>query len=75
MRQFQSLHTLSSFAPLKFKLYVHDNSKTEVQSIPIAELELAWEEDYIGISKKNAYFGIDMKSPETDIGTYPSQTV
>lgn len=48
-------------------VYVHDNSKTEVQSIPIAELELAWAEDYIGISKKNAYFGIDMKSPETDM--------
>lgn len=42
-------------------VYVHDNSKTEVQTIPIAELELAWAEDYIGISKKNAYFGIDMK--------------
>ena len=48
-------------------VYVHDNSKTEVQTIPIAELELAWAEDYIGISKKNAYFGIDMKSPETDM--------
>lgn len=34
--------------------YVHDNSKTEVQTIPIAELELAWAEDYIGISRKNA---------------------
>lgn len=48
-------------------VYVHDNSKTEVQIIPIAELELAWAEDYIGISRKNAYFGINMKSPETDI--------
>lgn len=34
--------------------YVCDNSKTEVQPIPIAELELAWAEDYIGMSKKNA---------------------
>lgn len=48
-------------------VYVHDNSKTEVQIIPIAELELAWAEDYIGISKKNAYFGINMKFPKTDI--------
>lgn len=47
-------------------VYVHDNSKAEMQTIPIAELELAWAEDYIGISKKNAYFGIDMRSPETD---------
>lgn len=47
--------------------YVHDNSKTKVQIIPIVELELAWAEDYIGISKKNAYFGIDMKTPETDV--------
>ncbi|MDE5781752.1 MAG: DUF4872 domain-containing protein [Lachnospiraceae bacterium] len=48
-------------------VYFHDNSKTEVQTILIAELGLAWAEDYIGISKKNAYFGIDMKTPETDI--------
>lgn len=48
-------------------VYVHDNSKAEVQTIPVAELELAWAEDYIGISKKNAYFGIDMKTPETDM--------
>lgn len=48
-------------------VYVYDNSKTEVQVIPIVELELAWAENYIGISKKNAYFGIDMKSPETDV--------
>ena len=26
-------------------VYVHDNSKTEVQIIPIAELELAWAEE------------------------------
>lgn len=48
-------------------VYVHDNSKIEVQTIPIVELELAWAEGYIGISKKNAYFGIDMQSPKTDI--------
>ena len=48
-------------------VYVHDNSKTEVQIIPIVELALAWAKDYIGISKKNAYFGINMKSPGTDI--------
>lgn len=48
-------------------VYVHDNSRTEVQAIPITELELAWAAGYMGISRKNAYFGIDMKSPETDM--------
>lgn len=48
-------------------VYVHDNSQVKVQAIPISDLEMAWAENYIGISKKNAYFGIDMKSPETDI--------
>lgn len=47
--------------------YIHDNSRAGVQNIPIGKLELAWAEDYMGISRKNAYFGIDMKFPETDI--------
>lgn len=49
------------------KVYVHDNSKVGVQTIPIDDLKQAWENDYIGISKKNAYFGIDMTSPNYDI--------
>lgn len=48
-------------------VYVHDNSKVGVQTIPVSDLKQAWAEDYVGISKKNTYFGIDMKSPETDI--------
>lgn len=48
-------------------VYVHDNSKMEVQSIPIDDLQQAWANDYIGISKKNAYFGIDMNCPNHDI--------
>ena len=45
-------------------VYVHDNSKIGVQTIPVDDLRLAWANDYIGISKRNAYFGIDMKSPK-----------
>lgn len=49
------------------KVYVHDNSKDGVQTITVFDLEQAWADGYIGISKKNTYFGIDMKCPETDI--------
>lgn len=48
-------------------VYVHDNSQIGVQQIPVADLRLAWANDYIGISKRNAYFGIDMKAPDHDI--------
>ncbi len=48
-------------------VYVHDNSKIGVQTVPVDDLRLAWANDYIGISKRNAYFGIDMKSPNHDI--------
>lgn len=47
--------------------YIHDNSKEGVQPVPLSNLEQAWAKSYIGISKKNTYFGINMKSPETDI--------
>ena len=40
-------------------IYIHDNSKKEIQKVSYECLELAWKNDYIGISKKNAYFGID----------------
>lgn len=49
------------------KVYIHDNSKGDVQTITVSDLEQAWAMGYIGISKKNTYFGIEMKSPETDI--------
>lgn len=47
--------------------YIHDNSKEGVQPVPLSNLEQAWAKSYIGICKKNTYFGINMKSPETDI--------
>lgn len=47
--------------------YIHDNSKEGVQAVPLSNLEQAWAKSYIGISKKNTYFGINMKSPEADI--------
>ncbi|WP_353096776.1 BtrH N-terminal domain-containing protein [Tissierella praeacuta] len=49
-------------------IYIHDNSKQGIQSIFLDDLLLAWQNDYIGISKKNAYFGIDMKEPNVNVG-------
>lgn len=50
-------------------VYVHDNSRPEVEMIPWGDLQQAWAADYIGISKKNAYFGIDMQNPNRDISS------
>ena len=50
-------------------IYVHDNSRPEVEMIPWGDLQQAWAADYIGISKKNAYFGIDMQNPNRDISS------
>lgn len=47
--------------------YIQDNSQEGVQAVPVSNLEQAWAKSYIGISKKNTYFGIHMKSPEVDI--------
>jgi hypothetical protein len=47
-------------------VYIHDNSKTGVQPIPNEDLQLAWQNDYLNISKKNAYFGIDFDDQERD---------
>lgn len=54
-------------------VYVHDNSKQGVQCIPLTDLQLAWANDYIGISKRNAYFGIDMRKPNLDISSIVQQ--
>jgi len=48
-------------------VFVHDNSKLGVQTVPNSDLQQAWAQDYIGISKKNAYFGIDMCRPNLNI--------
>lgn len=45
-------------------IYVLDNSKIGVQAIPYCDLEMAWQKDYYNISKKNAYFGIDLLEVE-----------
>lgn len=42
-------------------IYVHDNSKNDIQKVSVYNLELAWKEGYLNISKKNAYFGIKFK--------------
>jgi len=59
----------------EINVYVHDNSKAGVQAIPAEELYLAWSDDYIGISKKNAYFGIDMKTPNPNVSDIVQQGV
>ncbi len=49
-------------------VYVHDNSEGDIQSIPLNDLQAAWANGYMGISKKNAYFGIDLNTPDIDTG-------
>jgi hypothetical protein len=48
-------------------VYVHDNSKEDIQTVPFTDLCLAWENSYIGISGKNAYFGINFTNPNYDM--------
>lgn len=47
-------------------VFVLDNSKPEIQSVSYADLEMAWQEGYLNISKKNAYFGIEFLKAERD---------
>ncbi len=54
-------------------VYVNDNSRQDIQRIPLDDLQRAWASDYIGISKKNAYFGIDMQHPNLDISAIVQQ--
>lgn len=54
-------------------VYVHDNSKPDVQCIPLNDLQLAWANDYMGISKKNTYFAIDMHHPNHNISALVQQ--
>lgn len=42
-------------------IYIHDNSMPEVQRISLEDLENAWGSQYLNISRKNAYFGIEFK--------------
>lgn len=48
-------------------VYLHDNDRNGIQSISHADLEMAWADGYMGFSKKNTYFGIDMKTPDQDV--------
>lgn len=48
-------------------VFIHDNSRDGVQVVPNSDLQKAWAQEYMGISKKNAYFGIDMCRPNNDI--------
>lgn len=54
-------------------VYVHDNSKQEIQKIPLSDLQAAWAAGYTGISKRNAYFAIDMQRPKRDISAILQQ--
>ena len=48
-------------------IYLHDNDRDGIQVIGHADLERAWADGYMGFSKKNTYFGIDMKAPDHDV--------
>jgi hypothetical protein len=48
-------------------VYVHDNSKEGIQTVPYEDLMSAWAKNYIGISKKNAYFGIDLTNNQLNV--------
>lgn len=43
-------------------IYVHDNSKEEIQRIALTDLASAWGKNYLNISRGNAYFGIDFRN-------------
>lgn len=48
-------------------VYLHDNDREGVQAISYLDLEKAWADGYMGFSKRNTYFGIDMARPNPDI--------
>jgi hypothetical protein len=49
--------------------YVHDTDKQEVQSVPLAELEPAWDVNVPGLGKRNrlAILNIPQEIPPTDV--------
>lgn len=47
-------------------IYILDNSKEDVQKVNFEELKQAWSKDYLGISKKNCYFGMKFNNLECD---------
>lgn len=44
------------------EVYIHDNSKTGIQTISYDDLRSAWAEGYKGFSRKNTYFGIEINN-------------
>lgn len=47
-------------------IWVHDNSKAEAQRILLSDLEPAWANPYLNISKKNAYIGVEFAEGPSD---------
>lgn len=47
-------------------IFVHDNSKPEAQRILLSDLESAWANPYLNISKKNAYIGVGFSERPRD---------
>ncbi len=45
---------------------IHDNDKEDVQRINYENLKLAWQESYLDLSKRNAYYGIEMQPTEKE---------
>lgn len=48
-------------------VYIQDNSKAGIRKVPFEDLMQAWAKDYIGISKRNAYFGIEFTEDDRDV--------
>lgn len=51
----------------KQAVYIYDNSRADIQSIPYTDLMLAWGEDYPGQSRKNALFALRLNEQLPDI--------
>ena len=52
---------------MMMKMRISTTTPRRGSASSLSNLEQAWAKSYIGICKKNTYFGINMKSPETDI--------
>ena len=47
-------------------VFVHDNSKRDTQRVRLSDLESAWANPYLNISKKNAYIGVEFAKRPRD---------
>lgn len=58
---------MAGYCDEKREVYIHDNSKVDIQIVPYNDLMLAWGEDYPGLSRKNALFALRFNKELSDI--------